>query len=51
VQFGYTVTRWAAPARALERELHELFEEVTTSSPVWHNLPPAIVHRAARPRR
>lgn len=51
VQFGYTFTRWAAPARALEAELHELFGEVTTSATVWRNLPPAIVHRAARPRR
>jgi phosphatidylethanolamine/phosphatidyl-N-methylethanolamine N-methyltransferase len=51
VQFGYTFTRWAAPARALSAELHELFDEVTTSATVWRNLPPAIVHRAARPRR
>jgi phospholipid N-methyltransferase len=50
VQFGYTFTRWAAPARALEAELHELFDDVTTSPTVWRNLPPAIVHRAARPR-
>ncbi|NMO89282.1 class I SAM-dependent methyltransferase [Actinomycetospora sp. TBRC 11914] len=50
VQFGYTFTRWAAPARALEVELGELFDEVTTSPTVWRNLPPAIVHRAARPR-
>jgi phospholipid N-methyltransferase len=50
VQFGYTFTRWAAPARALEAELHELFGEVTTSARVWRNLPPALVHRAARPR-
>ena len=51
VQFGYGVTRWAAPARALEHELHELFDEVTTSPTVWRNLPPAVVHRAAHPRR
>ena len=51
VQFGYAVTRWAGPARALERELRELFGEVTTSATVWRNLPPAVVHRAAGPRR
>ncbi|MDL5157879.1 class I SAM-dependent methyltransferase [Actinomycetospora termitidis] len=51
VQFGYTFTRWAAPARALERELRELFGEVTTTPTVWRNLPPAIVHRAAHPAR
>ena len=51
VQFGYTFTRWAAPARALEAELHELYADVTTSSTVWRNLPPAIVHRASHPRR
>lgn len=51
VQFGYTFTRWAAPARALEQELHELFGEVTTTPTVWRNLPPAIVHRAAHPHR
>ena len=51
VQFGYSFTRWAAPARALEAELGDLFAEVTTSRTVWRNLPPAVVHRAARPRR
>jgi phosphatidylethanolamine/phosphatidyl-N-methylethanolamine N-methyltransferase len=51
VQFGYTLTRWAAPARALEAELHDLFAQVTTSPTVWRNLPPAIVHRASHPRR
>jgi phosphatidylethanolamine/phosphatidyl-N-methylethanolamine N-methyltransferase len=51
VQFGYTFTRWAGPARALEQELGELFGEVTTTPTVWRNLPPAIVHRAAYPRR
>lgn len=51
VQFGYTVTRWTASARALEVELHELFGEVTSSPTVWRNLPPALVHRAASPRR
>ncbi|MFC5065232.1 class I SAM-dependent methyltransferase [Actinomycetospora atypica] len=51
VQFGYAVTRWAGPARALERELRELFGETTTSPTVWRNLPPAVVHRAARPLR
>ena len=51
VQFGYSATRWAAPARTLEAELRDLFAEVTTSRTVWRNLPPAVVHRAARPRR
>ncbi|GLZ53085.1 methyltransferase domain-containing protein [Actinomycetospora sp. NBRC 106378] len=51
VQFGYTFTRWAGPARALEEELRELYGEVTTSPTVWRNLPPAVVHRAARPVR
>lgn len=51
VQFGYTFTRWAAPARSLEQELRELYGEVTTTPTVWRNLPPAIVHRAAHPRR
>lgn len=51
VQFGYTFTRWAGPARALEQELHDLFGEVTTSPTVWRNLPPAVVHRAAHPVR
>ncbi|WP_018332994.1 class I SAM-dependent methyltransferase [Actinomycetospora chiangmaiensis] len=51
VQFGYTFTRWAGPARALEQELRDLFGEVTTSPTVWRNLPPAVVHRAAHPVR
>ncbi|MCD2188686.1 class I SAM-dependent methyltransferase [Actinomycetospora soli] len=51
VQFGYSFTRWAGPARALEQELHELYGEVTTGPTVWRNLPPAVVHRAARPVR
>lgn len=51
VQFGYAVTRWAGPARALERELRELFGETTTSATVWRNLPPAVVHRATHPHR
>jgi phosphatidylethanolamine/phosphatidyl-N-methylethanolamine N-methyltransferase len=51
VQFGYAVTRWAGPARALERELRELFGETTTSPTVWRNLPPAVGHRAAYPLR
>jgi phosphatidylethanolamine/phosphatidyl-N-methylethanolamine N-methyltransferase len=51
VQFGYTFTRWAGPARALEQELRELYGEVTTSPTVWRNLPPAVVHRAAGPVR
>jgi phospholipid N-methyltransferase len=51
VQFGYTWTSWAGPARALREELGTCFAEVTTSPVVWRNLPPAVVHRAARPRR
>jgi phosphatidylethanolamine/phosphatidyl-N-methylethanolamine N-methyltransferase len=51
VQFGYTFTRWAGPARALEHELHDLFGQVSTTPTVWRNLPPAIVHRASHPRR
>jgi phosphatidylethanolamine/phosphatidyl-N-methylethanolamine N-methyltransferase len=51
VQFGYTWTSWAAPARALRAELGACFAEVTTSPVVWRNLPPAVVHRAVGPRR
>jgi len=51
VQFAYCATSWAAPARALRAELGECFEQVETSSVVWRNLPPAVVHRASRPRR
>jgi phospholipid N-methyltransferase len=51
VQFAYGATSWVAPARALRTELGDCFAEVTTSPVVWRNLPPAVVHRAARPRR
>jgi len=51
VQFAYCWTSWAAPARALREELGECFAEVETSPVVWRNLPPAVVYRAARPRR
>ena len=51
VQFAYGATSWAAPARALRAELRACFAEVATSPVVWRNLPPAVVHRAARPRR
>jgi len=51
VQLAYCATAWAAPARALREELDECFAEVETSPVVWRNLPPAVVHRAARPRR
>jgi phospholipid N-methyltransferase len=51
VQIGYTATSWAAPARALREELRECFADVTTSPVVWRNVPPAVVHRAAHPRR
>lgn len=51
VQFAYRATSWAAPARALRAELRECFAEVETSRLVWRNLPPAVVYRAARPRR
>lgn len=51
VQFGYLWTRWASPARALREELADCFTDVETSPVIWRNLPPAEVHRAARPRR
>ncbi|MEJ2886219.1 class I SAM-dependent methyltransferase [Actinomycetospora aeridis] len=51
VQFAYRWTAWAAPARALREELGECFAEVETSPVVWRNLPPAVVYRAASPRR
>ncbi|MFC5137386.1 class I SAM-dependent methyltransferase [Actinomycetospora rhizophila] len=51
VQFAYAPTAWAAPARALREELGECFAEVGTSPVIWRNLPPAVVHRAASPRR
>jgi phosphatidylethanolamine/phosphatidyl-N-methylethanolamine N-methyltransferase len=51
VQFAYRWTSWARPARALRAELGARFADVETSRVVWRNLPPAVVHRAARPRR
>ncbi|PVZ07736.1 class I SAM-dependent methyltransferase [Actinomycetospora cinnamomea] len=51
VQFAYCATSWATPARALRAELGACFAEVDTSPVVWRNLPPAVVHRAAHPRR
>lgn len=51
VQFAYTLTRRAARARALDREVRECFARVTESRAVWRNLPPAVVYRAQHPRR
>lgn len=51
VQFAYRWTRWAAPARTLRAELEAAFEVVDVSPMIWRNLPPAMVYRAARPRR
>ncbi|WP_346433762.1 class I SAM-dependent methyltransferase [Nonomuraea composti] len=48
-QFAYTWTRWAPPARRLVEGLRGAFEEVVTSTTVWRNLPPAVVHLARRP--
>lgn len=36
-------------ARRLKRMLHEHFEEVITTAPVWRNLPPARVYVCRRP--
>lgn len=49
VQFGYTWTRWAAPARALRADLAAAFDRVEDTATVWANLPPAAVVRASGP--
>jgi phosphatidylethanolamine/phosphatidyl-N-methylethanolamine N-methyltransferase len=49
-QFAYSWTRWAPPARRQLADLRTHFADVTTSRIVWRNLPPAVVHRAGRPR-
>ncbi|WP_431885671.1 class I SAM-dependent methyltransferase [Micromonospora wenchangensis] len=48
--FGYTLARWAPPARRLRRALGDRFEEVVTCRTVWANLPPAFVYFCRRPR-
>ncbi|MFI7433390.1 class I SAM-dependent methyltransferase [Micromonospora haikouensis] len=48
--FGYTLARWAPPARRLRRALGDRFEEVVTGRTVWANLPPAFVYFCRRPR-
>jgi phospholipid N-methyltransferase len=48
--FGYSLFRWAPPARRLRRSLAASFEEVVTSRTVLANMPPAFVHFCRRPR-
>lgn len=50
-QLAYVWTQWAPPARRELADLRAAFEEVTTSSTVWGNLPPALAYLARRPRR
>jgi phospholipid N-methyltransferase len=50
IQFAYSWTRWAPPARQHLRDLRTTFEEVIVSRTVWRNLPPAMVYVARRPR-
>lgn len=50
-QFAYAWTRWAPPARRQLADLRTHFADVTVSSTVWRNLPPAVVYEAARPQR
>jgi len=48
--FGYTLARWAPPARRLRASLHTRFDEVVIGRTVWANLPPAFVYFCRRPR-
>jgi phosphatidylethanolamine/phosphatidyl-N-methylethanolamine N-methyltransferase len=48
--FAYLHACWAPPATQFTRRLEERFEVTEKSRTVWRNLPPAFVHRAARPR-
>lgn len=50
VQFCYTWTRWAGPAKALRADLDAAFARVEDTGTVWANLPPAAVLRAVGPR-
>lgn len=49
-QFGYTWTRWAAPARRLLADVRSSFEETVISRAILRNVPPAFVYVARRPR-
>lgn len=49
VQFCYTWTRWAGPARALRADLDASFARVEDTGTVRANLPPAAVLRASGP--
>lgn len=50
VQFTYSWTRWAAPARRRLAQARAVFAQVEVGPVVWRNLPPADVHVARRPR-
>jgi len=45
--FAYLHAGWTPPARRFTEELARRFAVVQRSGVVWHNLPPAYVHRAA----
>lgn len=48
--FSYTTGLWLPAARRFARSLRESFDEVVTTSPVWRNLPPAVVYVCRSPR-
>jgi phospholipid N-methyltransferase len=49
--FAYLHAVWTPAARRLRCDLADTFEEVVLGSPVWANLPAAMVYHARRPRR
>jgi phospholipid N-methyltransferase len=49
--FAYVHAAWSPPARRFAAELAGRFAVTDYSPTVWANLPPAFVHRAARPLR
>jgi hypothetical protein len=48
-QFAYTWSRWTPPARADLAALRRNFSDVVISTPIWRNLPPAVVYHAHDP--
>lgn len=49
--YAYAHARGIPAARRYWRLLPEYFERVSVSPVIWSNMPPAVIYRAARPRR
>jgi phospholipid N-methyltransferase len=47
--FAYLHSLWFPASKRLARKLRGRFGWVTTTRPVWRNLPPALVYRCRRP--